>query len=322
MERYPFILKAINSGSKVYPDKDLYAVSTNPLERSLAYTLSEYFGRKLFTNLKVGFYYPDIAFIDVEKDILIDIEIDEPYSRSKIPTHFIGDLNDIQRNKFFTANGWYVIRFSENQVKNQLNNVIKTIDLFIKSLASHSNQEFEYFLNSFFENQWTYAEAQNSMTSFQRDYYNYKVVNTEQIECSIIKEFPKLEFLFENIINHYFPNFNHRDDIILLPYYISDQYISISDKSKLIFLDCITQQGKILIREILCRFCHFPDYPKIEVTNTNDLNRYELITRKKMNNFQVYVKDDYHFIHYFYDFFFIGTMQDYHKSNLKFYPNF
>jgi len=41
-----------------------------------------------------------------------------------------------------------------------------------------------------------------------------------------------------------------------------------------------------------------------------------------MNNFQVYIKDDYHFIHYFYDFFFIGTMQDYHKSNLKYYPSF
>ena len=117
MERYPILIKANTSTPKLYPDNAMYEVSTNPLERSLAWHLSEHFGRKIFTRQKVGFYFPDISFIDVEQDILIDIEIDEPYSRSEIPTHFIDDPIDIKRNKFFSENGWNVIRFFRKSSK-------------------------------------------------------------------------------------------------------------------------------------------------------------------------------------------------------------
>lgn len=64
-------------------------------------------------------YEPDFAFIDEEHGIFIDIEVDEPYSASGHPTHFLqpdGTNKDSARNERFRQAGWYVIRFSEEQI--------------------------------------------------------------------------------------------------------------------------------------------------------------------------------------------------------------
>src|SRR4030042_3100589 len=107
METYPIILKTTDRKSVIYPEQDLYKAPSNPLELSLAVQLSSTLGKKFFTNQKVGYYYPDVTFIDAEKNILIDIEIDEPYSRSGNPTHYVEDINDAQRDNYFIDNGWY-----------------------------------------------------------------------------------------------------------------------------------------------------------------------------------------------------------------------
>lgn len=64
-------------------------------------------------------YEPDIAYIDAQKGIFIDIEVDEPYSgRERRPIHYktkSGTIDDL-RNRYFTERGWTVIRFSEKQV--------------------------------------------------------------------------------------------------------------------------------------------------------------------------------------------------------------
>ena len=64
-------------------------------------------------------YEPDFAYINKEKGIFIDIEIDEPYSAAGHPTHFMhedGVDKDSARNKRFQESGWYVLRFSEEQI--------------------------------------------------------------------------------------------------------------------------------------------------------------------------------------------------------------
>lgn len=64
-------------------------------------------------------YEPDFAFIDEEHGVFIDIEVDEPYSASGHPTHFLlpdGTNKDSARNERFRQAGWYVIRFSEEQI--------------------------------------------------------------------------------------------------------------------------------------------------------------------------------------------------------------
>lgn len=75
-------------------------------------------------------YEPDIAYIDVQKGIFIDIEIDEPYSGwERKPIHYKtknGTIDDA-RNNYFTERGWTVIRFSEKQVYEHPKSCLKRV---------------------------------------------------------------------------------------------------------------------------------------------------------------------------------------------------
>lgn len=65
-------------------------------------------------------YEPDFSLIDKKnRNILVDIEIDEPYQgineiENRKPTHYVGIDNE--RNNAFTKRGWIVLRFAEIQV--------------------------------------------------------------------------------------------------------------------------------------------------------------------------------------------------------------
>lgn len=64
-------------------------------------------------------YEPDFAYINKERGVYIDIEVDEPYAASGHPTHFMlddGTNKDSARNERFRQAGWYIIRFSEEQI--------------------------------------------------------------------------------------------------------------------------------------------------------------------------------------------------------------
>ena len=67
-----------------------------------------------------GFDYPysmDIALVDPDTGLSIDIEIDEPYEgRNKQPHHCLDDHKDRNRNRFFNERNWVVVRFAEEQV--------------------------------------------------------------------------------------------------------------------------------------------------------------------------------------------------------------
>lgn len=85
---------------------------------------------------------PDLAYIDLEKNLFIAIEIDEPYTINNegnlIPIHYKG-LDD-ERNKALLANGWSIIRFAESQVVFST----KQCDRFISSfLYNEQSQEEE-----------------------------------------------------------------------------------------------------------------------------------------------------------------------------------
>jgi len=74
--------------------------------------------------LRPGFlhpYTPDIA-LQVSKanhTLLVDIEIDEPWYQQgseRVPIHCLWNSRQMERDEFFRANDWVVIRFSEKQV--------------------------------------------------------------------------------------------------------------------------------------------------------------------------------------------------------------
>lgn len=67
---------------------------------------------------KVSFFYPDLLVL-TSRGLLIDVEIDEPYSaESKSPIHYIhsSDNNDSARNSYFTHHNCSVLRFTERQI--------------------------------------------------------------------------------------------------------------------------------------------------------------------------------------------------------------
>ncbi|PSF33481.1 hypothetical protein C7H19_20030 [Aphanothece hegewaldii CCALA 016] len=62
-------------------------------------------------------YSQDIILIDPASGLHFDIEIDEPYEgKSKQPHHCIDEAQDRQRNQFFLAGNWIIVRFAEEQV--------------------------------------------------------------------------------------------------------------------------------------------------------------------------------------------------------------
>ena len=77
----------------------------------------KHIGEDVCINLNGHRYEPDLVYRDA--NICVDIEIDEPYSGSGHPTHYLKDDDsnvDAVRNQRFVEAGWHVIRFSEQQM--------------------------------------------------------------------------------------------------------------------------------------------------------------------------------------------------------------
>jgi hypothetical protein len=83
--------------------------------------------QSILPNVKFGGEFPipnfphpysmDMAYVDEETGLSINIEIDEPYEgKNKQPHHCLDDDKDSKRNQFFTERNWVVIRFAEEQV--------------------------------------------------------------------------------------------------------------------------------------------------------------------------------------------------------------
>lgn len=69
------------------------------------------------------YYYPDFCLCDWNKNLFIDVEIDEPYAADdKTPIHYLEQQNnryvsvDSFRNTYFLECNWIVVRFSESQI--------------------------------------------------------------------------------------------------------------------------------------------------------------------------------------------------------------
>lgn len=139
-------------------------------EDLLFYHLMQYMDKNIVIDGKVGRYFPDII-IKLKNGINIDIEIDEPYEyTSKKETHYIG-CGDEERNKYFLDNNWFVIRFSEGQIKNKIYDCIKIIKQ-IKDLLESGNHRgicISKIVNDISEPRWTKEEARMMAIKSYRD---------------------------------------------------------------------------------------------------------------------------------------------------------
>lgn len=137
-------------------------------------------------------YEPDFV-ITSEKDnknIFIDIEIDEPYDLLlKTPIHCIGE-NDI-RDDFFTKRGWIVIRFAEEQVHREPKRCCALIAKVIHSIDSTYYSEL---LNEEIPNQieqWDNLQAKK--WAFEKYREKYLGINNIGIRPNVITEYKIIE---------------------------------------------------------------------------------------------------------------------------------
>jgi len=114
-------------------------------------------------------YEPDIVLFDRERNLYIDIEIDEPYDGYyRYPTHNIRSEDqqkqDNTRDLFFNESGWIVIRFTEKQVHCDTGQCISHIRNVLNSIYKncHVNES-----NSIKEEQWN----ENQSIQWQKTYY-------------------------------------------------------------------------------------------------------------------------------------------------------
>ncbi len=110
-------------------------------EKAFGKVLYRYFGNLIQTRLTLSIpnfphpYSPDFAYIDQQKNLFIDIEIDEPYTGNPPKAiHYIG--KDTRRDEFFLDRGWIIVRFAEQQVVEQPDSCCKVIAELVSDLLN------------------------------------------------------------------------------------------------------------------------------------------------------------------------------------------
>lgn len=117
----------------VFPERANEVPQRGRSENRLFARLMEKMPHYVKIDMQVGRYYPDICIIE-PGEFAIDIEVDEPYSiGSKLETHYIG-CGDEHRNETFADNGWFVLRFSEEQVITQTDKCVEIIESLVSFL--------------------------------------------------------------------------------------------------------------------------------------------------------------------------------------------
>lgn len=121
-------------------------------------------------------YEPDFVYIDKKNGIYLDIEIDEPYTISGHPTHYMmsGEKNvDSERNERITSAGWTVIRFSEEQFFCQTASCMKLIFQILKELGSIDQIPSRLLTAEDVRvaDRWDYSQSNNLLNTRYRKIY-------------------------------------------------------------------------------------------------------------------------------------------------------
>lgn len=111
-------------------------------------------------------YEPDIAIIERNGSIRVDIEIDEPYSGYKRNAiHLLGtdEANDRHRNRL----GWVVLRFTEHQVHCHTEQCLLFVEQLLTALSK--GQDCKVLVSE--EKAWSLVEAQKMERERYRESY-------------------------------------------------------------------------------------------------------------------------------------------------------
>lgn len=176
----------VKSGEPHYSIRKFGKIESLPkkgrTEQFFKLELMKYFKEILYTDIYVDTYFPDFLIIDINNGIKINIEIDEPYSlKEKLPIHYVEDINEKIRNDFFLENGYFVVRFAEEQIINDkqaclqlLKGIYDTVKEFepIEKIKS-----FEKQIQGI--SRWSLKEAIQYAESDYRHFYLNKMYNSQ-----------------------------------------------------------------------------------------------------------------------------------------------
>jgi hypothetical protein len=169
-------------------------------ERSFQQSIEKYFGKdfnvfgdvRLNTGKDTRPFETDIAIINKggDKNIRIDIEIDEPYAGlTRQPTHCKGD--DTMRDIYFVDRGWIVLRFSEYQVHTQEFECLKYIADILLSIEKYDFPAAVVPPSNIKEEKlWDIVQAQK----WEKEKYRETYLNHQFGEVEIPKETDKRDF--------------------------------------------------------------------------------------------------------------------------------
>ena len=146
----------------------------NKLFEALMYEFPQY----VKVDVEIEGYYPDIT-LEIDDNIYIDIEIDEPYEfKTKKEIHYIGI--DDNRNKAITDCNWFVLRFAEDQIKYCLEKRVDTIKALVNFIKMPNEENLNQYLattNSIRIKQWTKEEARLMAIQNSRKIFDKKKIN-------------------------------------------------------------------------------------------------------------------------------------------------
>jgi hypothetical protein len=141
-------------------------------------------------------FEPDFTLIDErnDKNIYIDIEIDEPYDLvNRVAMHYKG-VDDF-RNNFFVKRGWIVIRFSEYQVHTDPMGCCR----FIADVISSIDHNFETPIDILSHNKVT---SENFWTKVQAEKWAKEKYRENYLGLTTIVEHQKVHIDTSNIVQN------------------------------------------------------------------------------------------------------------------------
>ena len=209
---YPIIIRATDEVNFEMINNQL---TSNANTGESEYSLFEHLKNKnlpVYKNQLINHFTPDILVYDKKIKLLIDIEIDEPYSKSGIPRHYIGFSSDQEKNLFFEKNGIHIIRFSERQVVSNLNICYLIVDLFIKSMKEPKYETtLKHWCRRISEPRWTKEYSKLLLQNKARDVYPFNII-FENDSINIIKIGKPINFFTDPVLSEL-----STDDTIEIP---------------------------------------------------------------------------------------------------------
>ena len=174
------ITAALFKSNVLYSDRYSTADDVPQMEESekkLFECLMDRIPNAVKVDTEISGYFPDLvvsASNDSDEDVYLDIEIDEPYEMTtRKEIHYLG-CGDDDRNQRICDCDWFVVRFSEKQVKTECDtcvNIIENLREFIKTGDIEVLDKIITQKNSITDRRWTKEEARlMALRNYRRTY--------------------------------------------------------------------------------------------------------------------------------------------------------